>query len=94
MIVRSTTSCSSDEPSARPTSLSAVSSPTLRVSSTVRFFSSLTSSARSMAITAWSAKDCSKATCRSVNAPACCPVTVIAPTGCPARSIGTASTER
>ena len=66
-MVASTVSRSSVELTAWLTSPSARSSPTDRVSSRVRASSSWNSRTFSIAITAWSAKVSSRATCRSVK---------------------------
>ena len=87
-IVSSTRSKSNVEEIARPTSPSACSSPTERVSSVVRACSSVKSRTFSIAMTAWSAKVWSSAICLSVNGRTSARRMVIAPIAAPSRMSG------
>src|SRR5215470_17865493 len=93
-MVWSTLSRSRVELSARLTSPSAVSCPTDRVSSCVRAWSSVSSRAFSTAMTAWSANVWSSAISAGEKAPASRRVTLMAPMGCPSRSIGAQRVDR
>ena len=93
-IVFSTVSRSRVEVTACPTSPSARSSSTERVSWAVRASSSLNSRTFSIAITAWAAKVVTSLICASENGRAAGRQIVTAPIGIPSRSIGTASTVR
>src|SRR6516165_2235541 len=89
MIVASTVSRSSEELTARSTSSSACSSPTERVSSSVRVCNSSSSRAFSIAMTAWSAKVRTSSICRSVNGCTRFRPRLIVPRTAPSRSSGT-----
>jgi len=82
------------EPTARPTSPSAVSCSTDRVRSAVRASSSLNRRTFSIAMTAWSAKVCSSSICLSVNGPASPRRSWRAPIAAPSRMRGTATDAR
>ena len=68
----------------------AVCCSSVSVRSRFRASSSVNRRTFSMAMTAWSAKVLRSSTCRRENGPGLTPPTVIAPSGCPSRSIGTA----
>ncbi len=90
-MVVSTVARSRVEPTARPTSPSAVSCSTDRVRSAVRASSALNRRTFSIAITAWSAKVCSSPICLSVNGPASPRRSCSAPIAAPSRMRGTAT---
>ncbi len=92
--MESTVSRSSVELTAWPTSPSALSSPTERVSWAVRASSSVNRRTFSIAMTAWSAKVCKRAICFSGNRPGVGRPTVMLPIAAPLRINGIAKTLR